>query len=446
MSVASPIDLKRARYILNELYEAGVAAVDPAEAVRQALRFDGSTLRIDQHTFDLKEGRIVAVAIGKAALEMSHGIVDVLGERIDTAIALTKDGVTTAHKHHGIHIAYAAHPIPDERGVEATREILSVVSGLGSNDVVIALISGGGSALLEAPRFPLVLQDIQLTTDALLKAGAPIQDLNAVRSELSLVKGGGLRRAIGEATCISLILSDVLGNDPSVIASGPTVPRRRNPRRALDLLDAYHLRGNVPEAVISVLEDASESDPGPAETELTDPDDLWWIVGDNHRFIEAMAAAADRIGHPARIVWREREGEAADLARAFVGICAAMPDGCDIVIGGGEATVTVRGDGIGGRNTEFALAATIELERTQMPWVIASLASDGDDGANAGAAGGFGDAGLIARQGGDVADAELALARNDSGTYLRKASSLFHSSPTGTNVNDAYIGIRLSAE
>ncbi len=446
--MAPPVDLKQARSILDELYEAGVAAVDPAEAVRRALALEGSTLQIGRRAFDLTSGRVIVVAIGKAALEMSHGIVDVLGDRIDAAIALTKDGVPPAHDCTGVQIAYASHPIPDERGVAATREILAMVSGLDTRDLVIALISGGGSALLEAPRSPLVLGDIQLTTDVLLKAGAPIQDLNAVRSELSHVKGGGLRRAIGEATCVSLILSDVLGNDPSVIASGPTVSRFPNPQRALELLDAYGLRTSVPEAVVAFLEDRCESYEEVA-IKPVHPADLWWIVGDNQRFIEAMAARADTLGRSARIVWRDREGEAADLARQFVDVCSAMPNDVDIVIGGGEATVTVRGDGTGGRNTEFALAAAIALQGKQAPWMIASLASDGDDGANVDAAGGFGDAALISRisrRGDTLAAAEAALLRNDSGRYLREARSLFHSVPTGTNVNDAYIGIRLATE
>jgi glycerate 2-kinase len=451
MSEAPPGNLKQARSLLDELYEAGVAAVDPAEAVRRALALEGSTLRIGQRAFDLTSGRIIVVAIGKAALEMSHGIVEVLGDRIDAAIALTKDGVPAAHDRTGMNVAYASHPIPDARGVSATREILAMVSGLDTGDLVIALISGGGSALLEAPQAPLALKDIQVTTDALLKAGAPIQDLNAVRSELSRVKGGGLRRAIGEATCISLILSDVLGNDPSVIASGPTVPRRPNPQRALDLLDAYGLRASIPEAVVSLLEERCES-AEPVGQEPSHPGDLWWIVGDNQRFIEAMAARADTLGHSARIVWRDREGEAADLGREFVDVCSAMPHDVGIVIGGGEATVTVRGDGTGGRNTEFALAAAIALHGKQAPWMIASLASDGDDGANVDAAGGFCDSALLSRlsrlsrRGDALADAEAALLRNDSGRYLREARSLFHSVPTGTNVNDAYIGIRMATE
>ena len=148
----------------------------------------------------------------------------------------------------------ASHPVPDDRGSAATQAILDAVAALGPRDLVIVLVSGGGSALLESPKAPLTLADIQETTRLLLRAGAPIQDLNAVRSELSEVKGGGLRRAIGEATCVSLILSDVLGNDPSVIASGPTIARSPAPERALEILDQYGIADSVPGAVREMLD------------------------------------------------------------------------------------------------------------------------------------------------------------------------------------------------
>lgn len=435
---------EQATDFIHQLFREGVKAVDPVHAVTAAVRFDGETLRIGDREIDLRRGRVVVIAIGKAAQEMATGLSEVLGDRTDAGFSLTKAGARTNVQLPRFRFAYAAHPVPDLRGVEATREILNLVDDLGPEDVVIALISGGGSALLTAPRPPLELTDIQQTTDLLLRAGAPIQDLNAVRSELSLVKGGGLRRAIGEATCVSLILSDVLGNDPSIIASGPTVARRPDPARALALLDHYHLRDRVPQGVIALLMASAENSDAGAD-ESRHPQDVWKIIADNGHFIEAMADAARCDGHRPAIIWRDREGEAADLAREFVDACANTPDDIDVVLGGGEATVTVRGEGIGGRNTEFALAAAFELERRKLPWVVASVASDGDDGANERSAGGIADAGLIARAGALGLDPVAALEANDSGTLLGRLGAMVASDPTGTNVNDAYIGIRLHA-
>ena len=446
MSTSRPLTVDQAKSLLAEMFAAGVASVDPERVTAAAIACDGITVRIDDRSFDVTNGRVFVVAIGKAAPGMAQGVSTVLGDRIHEGIALTKDGVAEGNDIPGLRITHASHPVPDERGVAATRDILELVSGLKPDDVVIALISGGGSALLEAPRPPLHLGDIQQTTDLLLRAGAPIQDLNAVRSELSLVKGGGLRRAIGEATCVSLILSDVFGDDPSIIASGPTVPRQANPSRALEFLDSYDLASRVPEAVLSFLRQETEHAESASASDASHPRDVWKIVGDNRRFVAAIQDSAMQKGHRAEIVWRDREGEAQDLARAFVEVCSTMPEDVDVVLGGGEATVTVCGEGVGGRNTEFALAAAIELERRDLPWVIASLASDGDDGANEQAAGGIADVGLLARARRLGLDAGSSLADNDSGTFLREAGALFHSSPTGTNVNDVYVGIRITGE
>ncbi len=446
MSASLPLNVDQAKTLLAEMFAAGVASVDPEQVTAAVLDFDGMMLRIGDRSFDVTRGRVVVVAVGKAAPGMSQGASRVLEDRIHAGLALTKDGVGEGLSIPEFRIVHASHPVPDERGVAATRDILSLVSDLKRDDIVIALVSGGGSALLEAPRPPLHLSDIQQTTDLLLKAGAPIQDLNAVRGELSLVKGGGLRHAIGNATCISLILSDVLGDDPSIIASGPTVPRRANPPRALQLLDDYELTSRVPAAVVSLLREEVASPESTSGDIPVHPRDIWQIVGDNQRFVAAMRDLATQKGQRVEIVWRDREGEAQDLARAFVEVCSTMPDDVDVVLGGGEATVTVHGNGVGGRNTEFALAAAIELERANLPWVIASLASDGDDGANEQAAGGVADAGLVARVRRAGFDARAALADNDSGEFLRGAGALFHSSPTGTNVNDAYIGIRTNGE
>lgn len=439
--MSDALDPSGARDLIAEMFAAGIAFADPRVAVRSHLAFHDGAIAVGGKRIVLGDGHVVALAVGKAAVPMALGLRDVLGDRIDAGIVLTKDGhVPPGVALPGFIVREASHPVPDERGVRATREILDLVSGLGPEDTAIALISGGGSALLEAPADDLSVADIQAVTSAMLRAGAPIQDLNAVRSELSLVKGGGLRRAIGPARCLSLILSDVLGNDPTVIASGPTVERRVDPARAVALLERYGALGSAPAAIRAWLGRGA----GPAASAVTHPDDVWAVMADNASFVQAMADVAQARGHRTEIVWRAIEGEARERGAAFVELCAGMPEDVDVVLGGGETTVTVRGEGVGGRNTEFALAAAIVLDATgDGDWSIASLASDGDDGGNRGAAGAVVDVGTIERSRALGLDAEAALAANDSGTLLAATGDLFRCYPTGTNVNDAYIGVRV---
>jgi hydroxypyruvate reductase len=336
-----------------------------------------------------------------------------------------------------IAVREASHPIPDERGVQATREILDLVSTAGEGDLVIALISGGGSALMEAPKPPVTLADIARTTDLLLKAGAPIQDLNAVRIPLSLVKGGGLRRAASDAEFISLILSDVLGNDTQFIASGPTVFGEASGARALALIDRYQVRNRVPAVVIDVLESTlSRTD------RALFADDRVVMVADNAAAVAAVRDAAEGDGCSVRIHWTGKEGEASDLGTSWVKACRDAPVETDVLLGGGEATVTVRGDGVGGRNTEFSLAAAIAMERTGLTgWTIASVATDGQDGPT-GVAGAIADAETCARARAASVDPVRALAENDSLAVFQVAGGVVDPGPTGTNVNDLYIAVR----
>jgi hydroxypyruvate reductase len=368
---------------------------------------------------------------------MAHGLAGVLGQRVSQGIILTKDGHAPSPPA-GWDVFEASHPVPDDRGVRGTRAILDRVGVLGRGDIAIVLVSGGGSALLEAPRQTLGLSDIQETTRLLLNAGAPIQHLNAVRSELSLVKGGGLRRSIGEATCISLILSDVLGNDPTVIASGPTVAREPNPAAALDLLETYGLVGRVPEAVTAMLRSGRAAIGAPDTSS-----DSFVVVGDNNVFIEAVNGAARGDGMASRIELRQAEGEARVLARTFIESAENQPGEVEAVIGGGEATVTVRGQGIGGRNTEFALAAAISLRERGLDWAVASLASDGQDGL-IDAAGAIVDRHTVAAGEAIGLDARRFLDNNDSGEYFRRLGLLVEPGPTGTNVNDVYVAVKLA--
>jgi hydroxypyruvate reductase len=418
------------------MFAAAVQAVDPARAVASQLAFARGALAVGEVRLDVFGG-VHLIAIGKAAVAMAQGALAVLNGAIVSGDVITKDGHVSGDLPARIRVHEAGHPIPDERGVRATRKALDALSGLDANVVVLALISGGGSALLEAPRDGTTLEDLARTTQILLRAGAPIDALNAVRAPLSLVKAGGLRAAAPAARWVTLILSDVLGNDPRIIASGPTAPGRNDPSLALEIIDRYGVRGDVPQSVIAALE-AGRAEP----RGLTANQDVLRIIGDNATAVAAAESAAQTLGLQAQVVWTAVEGEAAKLGREWVRAAAEAQPSTDVLLGGGEATVTVRGDGDGGRNTEFALAAAIELERRGMiDWVVASLATDGQD-ALTGLAGAMADAGTCQRSRDQGADPLLALANNDSLAVFSAAGGAVETGPTGTNVNDLYVAVR----
>ena len=428
-------DGREPRALIERAFRAGIEVVAPDGAIQRVLHRTDDGFSVDGEPV-IVVGRLVVVAIGKAASPMARAAAEVMGDRIAAGYILTKDGHLDDPPA-GFEVFEASHPVPDERGITATNAILGAVDGLGPDDVVLALISGGGSALFESPADGLSLEDMQRTTDLLLRAGAPIQHLNAVRSELSEVKGGGLRRHIGDARTVSLILSDVLGNDPTVIASGPTVPREADAAGALDVLGRYGLRKRVPASVRDYLEHPAAR--GDRRTAPRADADLYRIVGDNAMFVDAVRESLEADGLSVAEVWVAREGEAREQATAWID--ALVESDADAIIGGGEMTVTVTGDGAGGRNTELALAAAIELDRRGMTATVASLASDGQDGA-VDAAGAVVDGGTVARLQEAGIEPAKALANNDSGAALDTIEELIAPGPTGTNVNDVYIGIR----
>lgn len=429
-------ELKDAAETVMDLFGAALQAVDPSRAVRSALAYRDGMLRIGDTNLRAPNG-VHIVAIGKAAVAMTRGALDALEGTTITGDVITKEGHADVELPDFIRVFEAGHPIPDERGVRATKHMLDALALLNEGHVVLALISGGGSALLEAPRAGVSLADLAVTTDLLLRAGAPIDVLNAVRAPLSQVKAGGLRAAAPAATWVTLILSDVLGNDPRIIASGPTVPGPRNEAKALALLDRFGVRQSMPSSIV----DALMNQKGDPEVEPQDRDVLL-VIGDNAAAVEAAAGEARARGLDQRIVWSAVEGEAADLGREFVSVVANASEVDDLLLGGGEATVTVRGDGRGGRNTEFALSAALELERRNMPdWVVASLATDGQD-ALTGLAGAIADAGTCQRARERGVDPEAALPRNDSAAVFDAAGGAVKTGPTGTNVNDLYFAVR----
>jgi glycerate 2-kinase len=430
-------DLDSAQGRVRELFVAALDAVEPARAVRTRLDWHDDCLVIAGNTLQAPLG-VHVVAVGKAAVAMTHGAIEALGDVIVSGDIITKEGHVNQQLPRQFRVHEAGHPIPDERGVKATDVTITALNRLDAGTAVLALISGGGSALLEAPRPGVTLADLARTTDLLLRAGAPIDALNAVRSPLSRVKAGGLRAAAPRSAWATLILSDVLGNDPRVIASGPTVPGGSDPGLALKIIQQFGVLNQVPPSVRAALR-SSTHEPGPARIH----EDVLFVIADNAAAVAAAAGRASALGSECRIVWQAAQGEAADLGRKFVSAVAGVPDSIDVVLGGGEATVTVRGDGRGGRNTEFSLAAALELERKGlMEWVIASLSTDGQD-AMTGVAGAIADAGTPQRARDAGVDPVRALARNDSLSVFDVSGGSVETGPTATNVNDIYIAVRV---
>lgn len=438
------MNLERAEQTTRALFDAAVAAVDVRAAVARALRVEGDHLVFPDTDLDLPFaalGRIVVVAVGKAAAAMAAATEEILGNRISTGLALTKYGHGEATS--SIIVREASHPTPDEAGLLAAAELRDCCTGLTPDDLVICLISGGGSALLTAPATPITLADLQATTGLLLAAGANINELNAVRKHLETLKGGGLAAAAAPARVVALVVSDVLGDPLDVIASGPCVGDTSTFADAWTVVTRRGLEDRLPASVAARLRAGLRGE----IPETPSPDDPLFARVRTTIIANLPRAAASAARHAATLGWTPTlgdltiEGEARAVAHQIVALADALPPGerrCLIL--GGETTVTVRGDGIGGRNTEFALAAAIAIAgRTDL--AIASLSTDGDDGPT-GAAGAVATGETVARGLALGLDATDYLARNDSATYFRQVGGLIVTGPTRTNVADLYFVLK----
>ena len=419
------MDRTEADRLIRGWFGRALEAVDPAAAVARAVAAMP----------ELTAGPPpVVVAIGKAAGAMTAGLVAALPGGIARGVVITKSRETVGAFPAPVDVYEAGHPIPDARTTHATRAALDLLERSKPGEPVVVLISGGGSALFEAPADEVSLDDIAALTGQMLRAGATINELNAVRSRLSLVKAGGLLSYIQDEDPTTLVLSDVIGNGLAVIASGPTVigEAEGSPRAVLERLGLWT-------SVPSRLRDRIDT---PVQAPRARGKRRHHIVADNNTAIDAFAAAAGEAA-TVDVAWRQRTGEARELAVDWVAACRAASDAVGVLVGGGEATVTVRGEGVGGRNTEFAVAAAIELAQLgEHGWIVSSLATDGDDGPT-GSAGGIASAQSvrIAREAG--IDARAALAVNDTLRVLESSGGVVRTGPTGTNVNDLYVAVRV---
>jgi hydroxypyruvate reductase len=431
----------RLRAAARAVLRQALLAAEPRRLVRRELRRRGDVLEAAGVRHRLGRGRVALVAVGKAAVPMARAAEEALGDRLGQAVAVStaREGDLTRAR-----LVTASHPMPDARGLAAAAEVEALARDLGREDLLLVLLSGGASALLPAPAEGLTLEDKAGTTALLLRAGATIHETNAVRKHLSRLKGGGLARAAAPARVVTLVLSDVVGDDLATIASGPTAPDPTTYADALDVLRRREILGDVPPAVRDHLESGARGE----RPETPKPGDAVFrraaarIVGSNRLSVEAAAREARRLGLHPLVLTTRLEGEAREAARVLVAVlreCVESsrpiaPPVC--LLAGGETTVTVRGDGQGGRNQELAVAAAPALAGFPVPAVVASLATDGIDGASD-AAGGLADdtTGVRAAALG-LAPAAAFLAANDTRNYLGPLGDLVVTGPTGTNVVD----------
>ena len=430
----------RLRRAAAAILRAGLDAADPARLVRRQLR-RRALVEVAGVVHRPGRGRLVMIAAGKAAPAMARAAEEVLGDRLDEALAIASAPGPPLRR---TRLLLASHPVPDERGLAAAAAVRALAESLGRDDLLLLLLSGGASALLPAPVAGITLSDKAAVTSLLLRAGAPIHELNAVRKHLSLLKGGGLARAAAPARLVCLALSDVVGDDLSTIASGPTVPDPTTYADAVGILEARAVLGACPAAVRAHLAAGAAGD----VPETPKPGDRIFarvttrIVGSNRLSVEAAAREARRQGLRPLVLTTRLEGEAREAARVLVAMlreCVeagrpAAPPVC--LLAGGETTVTVRGDGRGGRNQELAVAAAVPLAAFPKPALLASLATDGVDGASEAAGGVVDDESVAraARQG--LAPPGHFLAASDSHAFLASLADLIVTGPTGTNVVD----------
>jgi len=431
----------RAKECTLATMEAALLAVDPGEAVKRSLVLDGSSLRVGPMTYDLAAyERIYVVGAGKASAAMACALEDALGKRITTGWINVKDGYTAPTR--AITLHEASHPFPDTRGVEGSQRIVSVLSETGPRDLVFCLISGGGSALMVLPAEGIALEDIESLTQSLLRSGATINEINAVRKHLSQVKGGYLSRLAHPARVISLIVSDVIGNPLDVIASGPTTADPTTFSDAYAVLLKYDLVSEVPAAITHRLwqgiegripETPKVDDPIFARTQNV-------IVASNRVAARAALEKARGFGLNTLLFSTFVEGEAREVAKVFAAVAREIAHSGQplprpaCVVAGGETTVTVRGDGLGGRSQELALAAAPLISGLRDVAIIA-LGTDGTDGPTdaAGAVCTGRTALRASQQGLSIAD---YLAGNDSYHFFEALGDLLITGPTNTNVND----------
>ncbi|MFI0606943.1 MAG: glycerate kinase [Anaerolineae bacterium] len=433
---------------LLEILGVAMQAVDPAALVASHLRLDGEQLHAGPVTVDLGAvDRVFLVAAGKAAATMAAAAERILGPRLSGGVAVTARG-GGIHRLERCTLHEGGHPLPDPSSLLAARQMARMLEGLTERDLVIALISGGSSALLELPAGRLNLVDLQTATASLLASGAAIHEINTVRRHLSRLKGGGLARLAAPARLVALVLSDVVGSPLDAIGSGPTVPDPTTYADAAAVIARYGLWSSLPASISEhlrtgmsgrIAETAKQGEPCFARSATA-------LIGDNALAARAAGEAAAALGYGVLHLGSRFQGEARELGRIMASLGQAVAaEGLPLaapacLIAGGESTVSLkRLGGVGGRNQELALAAAIALDDPRWAGIsLASFGTDGVDGATD-AAGAIVDGTTAARARTMGLDPQQALAGHDSGRFFQTLGEAIVSGPTGTNVNDLMV-------
>lgn len=433
--------------LLITLFDGAVRAAHGADLLAANSKVSGDTWRYSGPGEPLEislRGRVFVIGAGKAAASLARGLEAVLGDRIDSGVVLVKHG--HAQPLRRVRVVEGGHPVPDAAGLAGTQQLMQAVEAAAAGDTMFFVLTGGASALLVEPAAGLSFADLQSANRLLVNGGAEIDEINAVRKHLSAVTGGRLRQRAKCATFCTLAISDVIGDAPAAIGSGPTVADPSTFAQCIAIVDRYGLRDALPRAVIEQLEGgaAGRIAETPKETSDLLRSSPYRIVASNRISIDAAAQAARQAGCRVEILTTEMQGPTHEAARRFVsalrGAATARKDKAPLVLlAGGETTLAVEGNGRGGRNQEFALVAALDLQGLDNVAVL-SAGSDGTDGPTD-AAGAFVDGSTVARARALGLDPQDFLRRHDSYPLLDALGDLHRTGPTGTNVMDIVIGL-----
>ena len=437
-------DILKMRNDAVRIFNKGLEAVEPCSAVKRCCRREGDNLFIGNRKYDLSGIKnIFVTGAGKATAPMAAAIEDILGDKITRGIINVKYGHTA--NLNCIGLIEAGHPVPDKNGMQGAGEILNLVKGTSKNDLVFCLISGGGSALLVLPAEGITLKDKQDTIKILLSCSATIHEINAIRKHTSGIKGGRLTKAAYPGNMVSLILSDVVGDDLDVIASGPGVPDPSTFEECMEIFEKYKITNNIPKSVVShIRKGASGKVPEtPKEGDQVFKNTYNLIIASNMEAINAAKQESKKLGYTTLVLSSMIEGETRDVAKVHTAIAKEIlktgnpipPPAC--ILSGGETTVNITGSGLGGRNQEFVLAAAIDIaERKNI--VVLSGGTDGGDGPTD-AAGAIADTNTFKRAENMDLNPLNFLLNNDSYHFFKQLDDLLITGPTNTNVMDLRI-------
>jgi glycerate 2-kinase len=438
--------IRESRAVALQCLERGINAAEPKQLVKAKVKVENNQLQVEGYSFDLgKFNHVYVVGGGKAGGKMAQSIEEILGVHVTAGAVNIPYG--TREETHVIELYEASHPVPDEAGVKGTARIVALAEQADENDLVICLISGGGSSLMPLPREGISLKDKQALTNALLKCGATITEINAVRKHLSAFKGGWLAKKAYPATVLNLVLSDVMGDPLDSIASGPTVPDSSTFNDARKVLEKYGLWGKAPVSIRQIVLEGARGllQETPKAGDLVFEKVHNVLIGNNRTASQAAFDCLRSRGVNTLLFAKMLEGEAREVGKALANlsseVCNAPFSKSLGAVAGGETTVTVTGEGLGGRNQELALSAALNLVESG-ECVIASLSTDGVDGPTD-AAGAIVDNSTVKRARELGLDPEKYLQNNDSYSFFFQLGDLIFTGASGTNVNDISVVVAL---